>query len=131
MSCFVCHMRAFILGTCAHSPTPWPVCLQVSFEPESLPSVRVSGDSPAAWKGELLAVAVTQDDLHTTCECECGGEGWLCVDGRVGWDLLGKWTCATQCVLICDCILCVGVGGCVGIEWGLAGPRFQAGLVAW
>jgi hypothetical protein len=39
---------------------------QVSFEPESLPTVSVSADSAANWKGDLLAVAVTQEDLHTT-----------------------------------------------------------------
>lgn len=38
----------------------------MSFEPESLPTVSVSGDAAAGWKGDLLAVAVTQDDLTTT-----------------------------------------------------------------
>jgi hypothetical protein len=44
---------------------------QVSLEPEGLPSITVVADSPSSWKGDLLAVAVTSDDLHTS--------GVLCV----------------------------------------------------
>jgi hypothetical protein len=42
-------------------------CLpQVPFEPGSLPSVSVVSDSPASWSGDLLAVAVTEDDLSSS-----------------------------------------------------------------
>jgi hypothetical protein len=42
------------------------VLLQVSLEPEGLPTVTLVADSPSSWKGDLLAVAVTSDDLHTS-----------------------------------------------------------------
>jgi hypothetical protein len=42
--------------------------LQVAFEPESLPSVSVVSDAPASWAGDLLAVAVTEEDLASSGE---------------------------------------------------------------
>jgi Tfp pilus tip-associated adhesin PilY1 len=42
--------------------------LQVVFEPESLPSVSVVPDAPASWAGDLLAVAVTEEDLTSSGE---------------------------------------------------------------
>ncbi|KAF6251830.1 cytosol aminopeptidase family, catalytic domain-containing protein [Scenedesmus sp. NREL 46B-D3] len=36
---------------------------KVAFEPESLPSVSVVSDAPASWAGDLLAVAVAEEDL--------------------------------------------------------------------
>jgi hypothetical protein len=46
---------------------PLPL-LQVVFEPELLPSVSVVSDAPAAWAGDLLAVAVTEEDLSSSGE---------------------------------------------------------------
>lgn len=54
------------VATHAHPVSRVPGFEKVSFEPESLPTVSVSADSAANWKGDLLAVAVTQEDLHTT-----------------------------------------------------------------
>jgi hypothetical protein len=36
---------------------------QVSFEPEKLPVVSVSPSTPEAWEGDLLLVAVTEEDV--------------------------------------------------------------------
>jgi hypothetical protein len=42
--------------------------LQVVFEPESLPAVSVVPDAAASWAGDLLAVAVTEEDLSSSGE---------------------------------------------------------------
>lgn len=98
-----CHTHSFLYP----AGLSVPVCpillllllLQVSFEPESLPSVSVSGDSPTSWAGDLLAVAVTTDDINTTGGAVKKGGG-ECVCNR--------------CVPGCLKVLCCRVGGLSG-----------------
>ncbi|WIA31378.1 hypothetical protein OEZ86_002277 [Tetradesmus obliquus] len=39
---------------------------KVAFEPEALPAVSVVADAPGSWAGDLLAVAVTEEDLNSS-----------------------------------------------------------------
>ena len=42
--------------------TAAPFFPQVLFEPATLPSTSLSGLSPQTWEGDLLVLAVTQED---------------------------------------------------------------------
>jgi hypothetical protein len=45
---------------------------KVAFEPEGLPTLGVSGAALTSWEGDLLAVAVTEDDLSSSGAVQCG-----------------------------------------------------------
>eukprot|EP00775_Hariotina_reticulata_P007401 gene7401-7610_t len=55
---------------------------KVPFEPELLPSVSVVSDSPAGWQGDLLAVAVTEDDLTSSGGDQPGSEKTVSINSE-------------------------------------------------
>lgn len=59
---------------------------QVHFEPESLPAVIIGSAGTLDYTGDLLVVAVNEDDLEVKGEIDCCAESAVASSNCAGWE---------------------------------------------